>query len=78
MKYWLSDEWWIPRHEAKQLFKLSDAQLDEAVRLNLVRKQQGFNPHSETSFDLLSLMDLERDVERLRKLQPTQPKMELF
>lgn len=50
---------WIPRYQAKKYFKVSDEQLDEAVENDKVRVEILINRHSEKSFQVFPISDLE-------------------
>jgi UTP-glucose-1-phosphate uridylyltransferase len=69
LEYTFDDGKFIPRSKAKKRFNLSDIQLTLAINKCLVRCKQAFNPYNGKPFDLVSLNDLQKNLEEILKVR---------
>ncbi len=59
MRYQLQGEEWIPEYEVKKVFKISGAQLFDAIESEKIRVETLINPHSDKAFKVFPMIDLE-------------------
>ena len=71
MRYNFQGEDWIPQYQAKRYFKVTDEQLNEAIENNKVRVEILVNRHSDKSFKVFPVSDLEELFGRI-ELKPSQ------
>ena len=71
MRYQLPGEEWIPKYQVKRYFKVTDKQLAEAVERGKIRVELLVNRHSDKSFRVFPISDLEELFGRI-ELKPSQ------
>ena len=64
---WMRDnEKWMPQGEARRSYHLKREQLELAISEKVVRSREEFNNYSEQYFTLVSIRDLEANLEAIK------------